>query len=88
MQLKPVEMPAGPFRSRAASMAAMAASMALSSVVALDRSVPEAFAFDYQLALSGNLSEAQRSRLERAAAQCPVSKTIAANPRLRALPTA
>ena len=56
--------------------------------VTLDRSVPEAFAFDYQLALSGDLNEAQRSRLERAAAQCPVSKTIAANPRLRALPTA
>ena len=52
--------------------------------VTLDRSDPEAFAFDYRLALSGDLTEAQRSRLERAAAQCPVSKTIAANPRLRA----
>ena len=52
--------------------------------VTLDRSDPEAFAFDYRLALSGHLTEAQRSRLERAAAQCPVSKTIAANPRLRA----
>ena len=52
--------------------------------VTLDRSDPAAFAFDYQLALSGDLTEVQRSRLERAAAQCPVSKTIAANPRLRA----
>ena len=56
--------------------------------VTLDRSDPEAFAFDYRLALSGDLTEAQRSRLERAAAQCPVSKTIAANPRLRPSPTA
>ena len=56
--------------------------------VTLDRSDPEAFAFDYRLALSGDLTEAQRSRLERAAAQCPVSKTIAANPRLRPSPAA
>ena len=54
--------------------------------VTLDRSVPAAFAFDYQIKLTGDLSEAERQRLERAAAQCPVSKTIAANPRLRHSP--
>ena len=52
--------------------------------VSLDRSVPEDFAFDYSLELEGELSETQRAHLARAAAQCPVSKTIAAQPRLRA----
>lgn len=52
--------------------------------VSLDRTVADDLAFDYQLELSGDLSDAERSRLARAAAQCPVSKTLAARPRLRA----
>lgn len=56
--------------------------------VSLDRSVADDFAFDYRLELSGELSEVQRAHLARAAAQCPVSKTIAARPRLRAAPPA
>jgi putative redox protein len=52
--------------------------------VSLDRSVPDDFAFDYSLELQGDLSDTQRAHLARAAAQCPVSKTIGAKPRLRA----
>lgn len=52
--------------------------------ISLDRSVPEDFAFDYSLELEGELNDTQRAHLARAAAQCPVSKTIAAKPRLRA----
>lgn len=55
--------------------------------VTLDRSVPEAYAFEYALKLDGPLDEAQRQRLARAAAQCPVSKSIAANPVLRPVTT-
>lgn len=51
--------------------------------VTLDRSVADDFAFDYQLTLPNELTAEQRARLVRAAAQCPVSKTLAAAPRVR-----
>ncbi len=51
--------------------------------VTLDRSVPDAYAFEYTLKLDGPLDDTQRKRLASTAAQCPVSKSIAANPVLR-----
>ncbi len=54
-------------------------SMALAGVrtkVSLDRSDPQAAVFRYEIELDGKLTESERENLLRAAAACPVRRTL------------
>ncbi len=72
----------------AVRMHAAAHSMPLQGVAArvrLDRSAADAAIFEYQLELDGPLSADQRLRLEQAARDCPVRRTLSGRLEFRAV---
>jgi putative redox protein len=48
----------------------------ISTQVSLDRSIPGKVKFEYEIELTGPLSEDQRNRLKKYAKTCPVRKTL------------
>jgi putative redox protein len=53
------------------------------AAVRLDRSRPDEVVFEYTLDIDGDLTDDQRAALRAAAANCPVSQTLAKRPAVR-----